>query len=325
MQVNLLRQSNVAPKVSAWAYMHGQHDFNRHPLAPLDIETHANVPPGKRKTWATKSTKGFYIGTSMEHYRYYKAYCTETRAVQGSETMFFKHKFITAPTVTPQDAVIQAAKQLTDAPKGIVPPPFSKSGIDQIKKLSTIFRENDTTMDSPVIAPNEGAQQPTMRAPLEHAQQPRVHDDEPPPLLQYDDSDDESDDKDEPHKQEPQMIVTSKSPPTTSKLPDWMPDYQAMHRRQPAAPSFIEQDDDSNSSHPADDQPTSNTRFKRSTPTITQEALLACTQMSQTYLDPQQTAARKYALSLLCEMTGAVLDGTTGDLLEHRHLIRLPE
>ena len=53
--------------------------------------------------------------------------------------MFFKHKYITAPTVTPQDAVIQAAKQLTDALKGIVPPPFSESGIDQIKKLSTIF------------------------------------------------------------------------------------------------------------------------------------------------------------------------------------------
>ena len=95
--------------------------------------------------------------------------------------MFFKHKYITAPTVTPQDAVIQAAKQLTDALKGIVPPPFSESGIDQIKKLSTIFKEKETTEDSPVMAPNEGALQPTVRAPLEHAQQPRVHDDEPPP------------------------------------------------------------------------------------------------------------------------------------------------
>jgi len=82
--------------------------------------------------------------------------------------MFFKHKYITSPTVTPQDAVIQAAKQLTDALKGIVLPPFSESGIDQIKKLSTIFKENDTTMDSPVIATNEGAQQSTMSAPLEH-------------------------------------------------------------------------------------------------------------------------------------------------------------
>jgi len=45
MQINLLRQSNVAPKVSAWAYLHGQHDFNRYSLAPLGIETHAYIPP----------------------------------------------------------------------------------------------------------------------------------------------------------------------------------------------------------------------------------------------------------------------------------------
>ena len=121
------------------------------------------------------------------------------------------------------------------------------------------------------------------------------------------------------------MIVTSKVPPTTSKLPDWMQDYQAMHRRQSAAPFLISQDDDSNLSHLAEDQPAYNLRSKRSTPTITQEALSACIQMSQTHLDPQQTAARKYPLSLLCEMAGAVLDGTTGDLLEYRHLIRLLE
>ena len=77
MQVNLLRQSNVAPKISAWAQMHGDHNFNRHPLAPLGIESHIYVPPDKQKTWAVKSHKGFYVGTSTEHYRYYKAYCTD--------------------------------------------------------------------------------------------------------------------------------------------------------------------------------------------------------------------------------------------------------
>ena len=81
MQVNLLRQSNIASKVSAWAYMHGQHYFNRHPLVPLRIEAHIYIPPDKHKTWGVKSHKGFYIGTSFEHYRYYKAYCTSTKAV----------------------------------------------------------------------------------------------------------------------------------------------------------------------------------------------------------------------------------------------------
>jgi hypothetical protein len=35
VQTNLLRQSNVAPNVSAYAYLHGPFDYNRTPLAPL--------------------------------------------------------------------------------------------------------------------------------------------------------------------------------------------------------------------------------------------------------------------------------------------------
>ena len=37
MQVNLLRFSNVTPKVGAWTVLGGAHDFNRHSLAPLGI------------------------------------------------------------------------------------------------------------------------------------------------------------------------------------------------------------------------------------------------------------------------------------------------
>jgi len=61
MQVNLLRQANAAPKLSAWAYLHGHHDFNRHPLAPLGIECHVYIPPGNRKTWSVKATKVFTL------------------------------------------------------------------------------------------------------------------------------------------------------------------------------------------------------------------------------------------------------------------------
>ena len=50
MQVNMLRQSNITPRISAHAHLHGQHDFNRHPLAPLDIEVHSYVLPNKRRT-----------------------------------------------------------------------------------------------------------------------------------------------------------------------------------------------------------------------------------------------------------------------------------
>ena len=86
--------------MSAFAHLNGQHDFNRHPLAPLGIEVHSYVPPDEQKTWGVKCKKGYYIGTSREHYRYFQAYIPETGGIQGSETMFFKHKYITMPALT---------------------------------------------------------------------------------------------------------------------------------------------------------------------------------------------------------------------------------
>ena len=38
MKVNLLRFSNVNPKVCSWTVLNVSHDFNRHPLAPLSVE-----------------------------------------------------------------------------------------------------------------------------------------------------------------------------------------------------------------------------------------------------------------------------------------------
>jgi hypothetical protein len=94
---NLLRMSNANPKISAYAYLNGPHDFNRMPLAPLGVECIMYIQPDKRKTFAPRAIKGWYIGTSKEHYRYYKAWCKETKTTRGSETVYFKHKYITIP------------------------------------------------------------------------------------------------------------------------------------------------------------------------------------------------------------------------------------
>ena len=45
LTVNLLRQSNVAPKISAYAHVHGQHDYMRKPFAPLGCAVQAHVKP----------------------------------------------------------------------------------------------------------------------------------------------------------------------------------------------------------------------------------------------------------------------------------------
>ena len=55
----------------------------------------------------------------MEHYRCHKIYVKTTRSKRISDTVFFKHKYITQPTVTPADTIVKALDDLTHALKGM--------------------------------------------------------------------------------------------------------------------------------------------------------------------------------------------------------------
>ena len=117
--LNLLRPANVAPNVSAYAYHHGQFDYNRNPLAPLGCALQFHNKPGKRKSWGEHSSDGFYVGPALEHYRCHRVWVKATRAIRVTDTVFFKHKYITQPTVTPADAIVKAYQDLLHAIQGI--------------------------------------------------------------------------------------------------------------------------------------------------------------------------------------------------------------
>ena len=91
MKLNILRFSNIHPKVCSWTVLNGAHDFNRHPLAPLGVEIQMLENPDKRKTWGVKSNLGYYVGPSLENYRYYWGWTNETKRIRGSDTVRFKH------------------------------------------------------------------------------------------------------------------------------------------------------------------------------------------------------------------------------------------
>ncbi len=48
LTVNLLQQSNIAPKVSVYAHVHEQHDYMKCPFAPLGCAVMAHVKPKNR-------------------------------------------------------------------------------------------------------------------------------------------------------------------------------------------------------------------------------------------------------------------------------------
>jgi len=108
LTLNLLRQSKVVPKISAFAHVHGHHDYTKKPFAPLGCAIEAHVKPDDRNTWDTRSDAGFSLGTSMERHRCFRVYVTKTRATRISDTVHFKHQYITNPTVSPESHVVAA-------------------------------------------------------------------------------------------------------------------------------------------------------------------------------------------------------------------------
>jgi hypothetical protein len=91
LTLNLLRQSRVAPKILAFAHVHGTHDYMQKPFAPIGCAVQMHVKPDNRLSWDTRSEPGFNLGTSMEHHRCFRVYVTRTRATRISITVLFKH------------------------------------------------------------------------------------------------------------------------------------------------------------------------------------------------------------------------------------------
>jgi hypothetical protein len=96
------------------------------PLAALGCAVQKFESRDRRGTWAEQTTNGWYIGTSNEHYQCHKIYVKKTRSVRISDTVFFKHKYITPPTLTQVDTIVKAI----DALKGRK----NLKGIAQIEK-----------------------------------------------------------------------------------------------------------------------------------------------------------------------------------------------
>jgi hypothetical protein len=117
-QLLLLQKSRVHPGMSAYAHVYqGQHDYNKHPFVPITMETLVQVKPHKQQTYAQHCNKGYVIGTLFEHYQCQKIWMKDTHTTQVSRAVWFKHKYLTNPSVTPEDQIVAAigglAKTLT--------------------------------------------------------------------------------------------------------------------------------------------------------------------------------------------------------------------
>jgi hypothetical protein len=137
LTLNLLRQSKVPPKISAFAHVHGPHDYMKKPFAPLGCAIQAYIKPEDRRTWDTRLDAGYSLGTSMQHHQCFRVYITKMRAMQISNMVFFKHQYITNQTVSPEPHIIAAAQQLATALTGNIP--AGNKTAAALNKVSELF------------------------------------------------------------------------------------------------------------------------------------------------------------------------------------------
>ncbi len=107
------------------------------PFAPLGCAIHSHVRPNDRRSWDAGANTGFNLRTFMEHHRCYRVYITKMQATRVSNTVNFKHQYITNPTVSPESLVIAVAQQLTAALKGNIP--GGNETMEGLTKVSKMF------------------------------------------------------------------------------------------------------------------------------------------------------------------------------------------
>lgn len=142
--INLLRQSNATPTVSAYAHLNGPFDYNKMPLAPMGCSVQVHEKSDARGTWAFHSIDGWYLGTSPEHYRTHRCHIKSTNSERLSDTVAFQHKSITHPSLTPTDKLMQAVSACAAALKGITAP---TKDIADLKALLNITASTSNISD----------------------------------------------------------------------------------------------------------------------------------------------------------------------------------
>ncbi len=65
LTLNLLLQSNVAPTVLAWQYVHGPFDYNKMPLASMGCAVQIHESSEQQGTWAANTIDGWYCSKPL--------------------------------------------------------------------------------------------------------------------------------------------------------------------------------------------------------------------------------------------------------------------
>ena len=79
--LNMLRPSRLNPDISAYMQVHGNHNFDKQPLAPVGYKIIIHNRTNECPSWSDHGSRGFYVGPAMKHFRNFVCFMSETKAV----------------------------------------------------------------------------------------------------------------------------------------------------------------------------------------------------------------------------------------------------
>jgi hypothetical protein len=115
LTLNLLRQSSINAKISAWEFFHGPFNFNKTPLGPVGCRVLIHAKPTTRRSWDYRAKEGFYIGPALDSYRCFKLVKMDTKSQVISDTVESRHAYHTIPAPSTEDRIVHGLRAITDA------------------------------------------------------------------------------------------------------------------------------------------------------------------------------------------------------------------
>jgi len=166
--INLLRQSNATPTVSAYVHLSRPFDYNTMPLAPMGCAAQIHESTDKHGTWAFHSVDGWYLSTSAKHYRTPTCYAKETKSERLTKTVQLSHKSITNPTINHAAKIMAAIADCAKSIKGIGNG-GGDGGMAQFNQLVSLTKK--AVQHDPTLFTQQGHKEPQLilRAPSDTA------------------------------------------------------------------------------------------------------------------------------------------------------------
>lgn len=124
MTMNMMRESAITDKLSAYQQLHGNYDYSNNPIAPLGMKVEVYRSKASRDTtWSNHTFTGFYVGPALEHHKCFRVYNPLTKRVIITDSLnWFPINEFKLETSTPADDILTAIGMLERAVTNIYLP-----------------------------------------------------------------------------------------------------------------------------------------------------------------------------------------------------------